>query len=135
MKSFKSILSLLILLGSSSLVASAQKTIISGHISTNDGKAASQVSIRIEGKNWGDISDINGNYQIDIPTAGKYILHLTALGIQDQVKDVIINKGEHIKANFEIELTYDQLADVTVLSNQNQLGNKITYPILQLQAP
>jgi iron complex outermembrane receptor protein len=132
MKSFKSILSLLILLGSSSLVASAQKTIISGHISTNDGKAASQVSIRIEGKNWGDISDINGNYQIDIPTAGKYVLHLTALGILDQVKDVIINKGEHIKANFEIELTYDQLADVTVLSNQNQLGNKITYGVAKM---
>ena len=132
MQSLKSIYCLFTALCCGIAASYAQKATVTGRISTNDGKAASQVSIRIEGKNWGDISDINGHYRIDIPTPGTYTLHLSALGIQDQARAIVIKKGAHLNENFEIELTYAQLSDVTVLSNQNQLGNKVTYGVAKM---
>lgn len=131
MKLFRFSFFLLILLGCSSIL-SAQKSVITGHITTADGKPAVQVNVRVDGKQWGDISDINGNYHIDIPKAGTYNLRLTALGIQEQTREVSLRAGGQIQVDFVLELTYAELADVTVHANQNQLGNKTTYGVAKM---
>ena len=131
MKPLKCFVCFLLILGGH-LVAKAQKAVVSGHVSTTDGKPASQVVVRIEGKNWGDISDLNGNYHIDIPEAGTYVLHLSALGIEDQAKKLTINRGERLKTDFVINLSYTELADVIVLANQSQLGNKVSYGVQKM---
>ena len=132
MKLLKSFFCLLTILSCSSAIGLAQKAVISGHITTTDGKSASQVSIRIDGKNWGDISDINGNYHIDIPAAGTYVLRLTAMGIQEQTKEVYVSAGAKVIENFDINLTFDQLADVTVQARQILLGNNVTYDVAKM---
>jgi len=131
MKPLKILFNLCLMLGCP-LLLMAQKAVISGHISTTDGKAASQLAVRIEGRNWGDISDVNGNYHIDIPAGGSYVLQVSGLGIETQTKSIEIQNGARLKEDFIINLSYAELADVIVLANQNQLGNKVTYGVQKM---
>lgn len=121
--------SFILLLCLSAGAARGQNARITGRITTSDGEPAGYVSVQIEGRSWGDVSESSGAYSIEVPTPGTYSLRLSAVGIQSQRRTVTLKAHTRIKENFVINLTADQLTDVTVNAHQQQIGNQLRYSI------
>ncbi|UKT63903.1 TonB-dependent receptor [Pedobacter mucosus] len=113
---FKNIISsiILVLTFSFSSLFAQQLGSIKGIISTSDGKPAAYISVGLKGKGLGNITDDKGFYEIQKIKPGSYIVRISAVGIQNIEKSVVLTAGENITLDFVIKQNANQLNEVNI---------------------
>ncbi len=97
----------------STITTMAQTGSLSGSVKT-DGVNLPSVAITILKTEIGNITDQAGNYSIqNIPT-GTYRVSASAIGFNSVEKTIIINAGQNLKLNFNLEAQISSLDQVVV---------------------
>ena len=117
-----------------SISSIAQKITISGKVFNTRNEPINSASIQIKDSNIGTVSDLDGNYKIQVPQeAKKTILVFTAVGYQHkEIEDVLIN-GSDIE-NLDIileESAGESLNEVVVTTTSRRLES--TNAMIQFQ--
>jgi iron complex outermembrane receptor protein len=136
------LISLTFLLTFTSLLTFAQQfSTISGTVTTSDGKPAAYISVGLKGKGLGNVTNDKGNFEIQRVKPGSYILRVSAVGIQNIEKPVVITAGENKTVDFVINQNSNQLNEVNISQGKaNKYGaQKSDYvskmPITNLENP
>lgn len=101
--------------------------VIKGKVLSNS-IALEGVSISINTLQKNTFTDAAGNFTFLIPSYGKYILHFTAIGFSDVVKEFDFSSEENLKLIIELERINNQLEDV-VVSGSLHLAHRNSSPI------
>nr|WP_276904819.1 TonB-dependent receptor [Pedobacter kyonggii] len=97
-----------------------QFSTISGTVTTSDGKPAAYISVGLKGKGLGNVTNEKGIYEIQRVKPGSYILRVSAVGIQNIEKPVVITAGENKTVDFVINQNSNQLNEVNINQGVNK---------------
>jgi iron complex outermembrane receptor protein len=113
--------SLTFLLTFISILSFAQQfSIISGTVTTSDGKPAPYISVGLKGKGLGNVTNDKGIFEIQRVKPGSYTLRVSAVGIQNIEKPVVITAGENKTVDFVINQNSNQLNEVNINQGVNK---------------
>lgn len=98
------------------LSASSQQVApaIKGTILTSDGKTVPGISIFIDGSPHAAVSNDKGEFSFKKIRPGKYIIKLSAVGIESQEKAVTVTEAQTITISFTIRETATELEKVII---------------------
>lgn len=97
-----------------------QFSTISGTVTTSDGKPAAYISVGLKGKGLGNVTNEKGIFEIQRVKPGSYTLRVSAVGIQNIEKPVVIAPGEHKTVDFVINQNSNQLNEVNINQGINK---------------
>ncbi|CAH0219152.1 Ferric-pseudobactin 358 receptor [Pedobacter sp. Bi27] len=104
-----------------SLLSFAQQfSTISGTVTTSDGKPAAYISVGLKGKGLGNVTNEKGIFEIQRVKPGSYTLRVSAVGIQNIEKPIVITAGEHKTVDFVINQNSNQLNEVNINQGVNK---------------
>ncbi|WP_426326428.1 TonB-dependent receptor domain-containing protein [Pedobacter sp. R-06] len=113
--------SLTFLLTFTSILSFAQQfSTISGTVTTSDGKPAAYISVGLKGKSLGNVTNEKGIFEIQRVKPGSYTLRVSAVGIQNIEKPVVITAGDHKTVDFVINQNSNQLNEVNINQGVNK---------------
>lgn len=113
--------SLTFLLTFTSILSFAQQfSTISGTVTTSDGKPAAYISVGLKGKGLGNVTNEKGIFEIQRVKPGSYTLRVSAVGIQNIEKPVVITAGENKSVDFVINQNSNQLNEVNINQGVNK---------------
>jgi iron complex outermembrane recepter protein len=92
---------------------------ISGRITDQKSYPLSGVSLNLLNTNFGVFSDKSGNFQISHIPAGRYILHITAVGFASEDR-VVVSGGARQELNVELAREATQLGEVVVTAQKKE---------------
>lgn len=81
----------------------------------NTGKPLKNINIKIEKIMQGTSSDAKGNYDIKRIKIGKYKVLFSALGYQNQYRNIFINQGKTTILNVQLSEKSENLDEILVL--------------------
>jgi len=97
-----------------------QFSTISGTVTTSDGKPAAYISVGLKGKGLGNVTNEKGIFEIQRVKPGSYTLRVSAVGIQNIEKPIVITIGEHKSVDFVINQNSNQLNEVNINQGVNK---------------
>ena len=97
-----------------------QFSTISGTVTTSDGKPAAYISVGLKGKGLGNVTNEKGIFEIQRVKPGSYTLRVSAVGIQNIEKPIVIAPGEHKTVDFVINQNSNQLNEVNINQGINK---------------
>ena len=97
-----------------------QFSTISGTVTTSDGKPAAYISVGLKGKGLGNVTNEKGIFEIQRVKPGSYTVRVSAVGIQNIEKPVLIAPGEHKTVDFVINQNSNQLNEVNINQGVNK---------------
>ena len=104
-----------------SLLSFAQQfSTISGTVTTSDGKPAAYISVGLKGKGLGNVTNEKGLFEIQRVKPGSYTLRVSAVGIQNIEKPIVITAGENKTVDFVINQNSNQLNEVNINQGINK---------------
>ncbi|WP_029279267.1 TonB-dependent receptor [Pedobacter borealis] len=104
-----------------SLLSFAQQfSTISGTVTTSDGKPAAYISVGLKGKGLGNVTNEKGIFEIQRVKPGSYTLRVSAVGIQNIEKPIVITAGENKTVDFVINQNSNQLNEVNINQGINK---------------
>lgn len=111
--------------------------IISGTITTSDGKPASNVTVRIERSKWGGISDEKGEFIIKNVRPGSWLLKVSAVAAVAQERSVTVTPGQTVRVDFVLNENAAQLHEITISSTNPNKENRTVakMPLKNLENP
>jgi len=113
--------SLTFLLTFTSILSFAQQfSTISGTVTTSDGKPAAYISVGLKGKGLGNVTNEKGIFEIQRVKPGSYTLRVSAVGIQNIEKPIVITAGENKTVDFIINQNSNQLNEVNINQGVNK---------------
>jgi len=113
--------SLTFLLTFTSILSFAQQfSTISGTVTTSDGKPAAYISVGLKGKGLGNVTNEKGIFEIQRVKPGSYTLRVSAVGIQNIEKPLVITAGENKTVDFVINQNSNQLNEVNINQGVNK---------------
>lgn len=113
--------SLTFLLTFTGILSFAQQfSTISGTVTTSDGKPAAYISVGLKGKGLGNVTNEKGIFEIQRVKPGSYTLRVSAVGIQNIEKPVVITAGENKSVDFVINQNSNQLNEVNINQGVNK---------------
>ncbi len=99
-----------------------EKITISGTI-TNGKHKVPFANISAEGTSYGVAADIDGNYQLKIPS-GNYTIKVQAVGFKTEIKEMNTSNYKKQPLNFDLEEDLMGLDEVVVSATRNQISRK-----------
>jgi iron complex outermembrane receptor protein len=104
-----------------SLLSFAQQfSTISGTVTTSDGKPAAYISVGLKGKGLGNVTNEKGIFEIQRVKPGSYTLRVSAVGIQNIEKPIVITAGANKTVDFVINQNSNQLNEVNINQGVNK---------------
>jgi len=106
--------------------------LVKGKISDQNGDPLPGVNILLHQNQSGTVSQVNGTYQISIPSNLKVIsLEFTFIGYRTQVKTIDLEAGSSADYTLDIQLEQSQLElqEVTVTAGFIKQKDEVPYPI------
>ena len=91
---------------------------ITGTVNTSDGQPAAYVNIFIKELNVGIASNENGTFYLKNIKEGTYTITAAFVGLQKQLKEVIVIKGETTKVDFILTENAQRLQEVIVRAHR-----------------
>jgi len=105
---------------------------ISGLITSSDAKAATNITVQLNGTSMVTVTDKNGAYHFDDVRYGKYILRIKCVGIQTEEKNIVVN-SKKLAVNFRLKEDHQQLLEVQVNAGLiNKYANKESESVARL---
>ncbi|MEM9649924.1 MAG: TonB-dependent receptor [Bacteroidota bacterium] len=105
-----------------SALLSAQTVSISGNVTSN-GEPVPFASIFVKGANIGTTSDVNGSYQLQIPT-GTVTLVAQSQGYRTQTKELTLSQGSNQTVDFSLIEDVLGLEEVVISATRNRVERK-----------
>ncbi|MGI4728500.1 MAG: carboxypeptidase-like regulatory domain-containing protein, partial [Janthinobacterium lividum] len=96
----------------------AQNAAIKGHITTSDNKPADFVSVTINDKNQGTLTNANGDFIFHKLKAGNYIIKVSAVGLSSQTKEISLNTAQILVVDFMLNENAEQLKEVNIKASK-----------------
>ncbi|WP_435624238.1 TonB-dependent receptor [Flagellimonas sp.] len=103
-------------------ILSAQNVTVSGTI-TSDGEPVPFASVFVKGKNLGTTSDVDGSYQLEIPT-GEITLAVQSQGYRSQNKQLTISQGSTLTIDFSLIEDLLGLDEVVISATRNRVERR-----------
>jgi iron complex outermembrane receptor protein len=104
-----------------SLLSFAQQfSTISGTVTTSDGTPAAYISVGLKGKGLGNVTNEKGIFEIQRVKPGSYTLRVSAVGIQNIEKPIVITAGANKTVDFVINQNSNQLNEVNINQGVNK---------------
>ncbi|WP_200978205.1 TonB-dependent receptor [Echinicola sp. 20G] len=88
---------------------------LTGTVYLENGTPLPGMIIKIEGTQWGTVSDENGHFGINNLVPGKYIVSCTSMGYIPQTKEVNIQAGQPLIIDFQMKENGQELNEITVI--------------------
>lgn len=122
------IFTLLLGIGCLSSLHAQQLTVTGRLIDTQDqspviGAAVSLISARDTTRTWGNFSDIEGNFSVNVPRSGNYILKVSYVGYQPIRKSIQVNENQNL-GTISLRTDAKLLDEVTVAGKQIRAEQK-----------
>lgn len=98
-----------------------------GHIYgrvTHKGRAVEFANIAVKGSTIGAISDINGNYLIDLVPPGKQIIVVSVVGYKTKETEILISSAQPVILNISLEENVINLNQVVVTGTMREVSIK-----------
>ncbi|RYE17020.1 MAG: carboxypeptidase-like regulatory domain-containing protein, partial [Sphingobacteriaceae bacterium] len=138
---FYSLSALLIFLTFNLRAQAQQNATIRGHITTSDNKPADFVSVVLNDKSQGTLTNANGDFVFHKLRAGNYIIKVSAVGLSAQTKEISLNAAQVVTVNFMLNENAEQLKEVNInasktnkfIIKQSETVGKM--PLTQLENP
>lgn len=87
---------------------------IEGRVFSKQGEPISGLNILLPNQNTGTVTDIDGNYSINLPK-GVNLIEMQALGVNNMKKRLVVYSDGVL--NFEIEKNFEELGEVLIEAN------------------
>jgi hypothetical protein len=90
--------------------------VIKGTVADDKGIPIPGASVKIEGTNLGGIANANGEFVIAGVKAGDYTIRITAIGFEDQVRQVSVKDNEELNVGLQMKIKDNSLETVMVVA-------------------
>lgn len=120
-----------ILVLSAAAMARAQGTVIKGTVSDDKGVTLPGVSVTVKGTPTGAVTDVNGNYTITVPPAGKSLV-FTFIGMERQ--EILIGSKTTINVSLKLSSTALQAVDVVAIGYGTQKRQDVNGAVSSISA-
>lgn len=87
---------------------------IRGKITTPSGEPIPNASIQIEGTNKGVVANLKGEFVITGVTAGTHRLRISAIGFEDETKEIVVTDDSVAILNLELKDKNEDLSEVVI---------------------
>lgn len=125
----KHVLSLLILIAGS-LSLSAQT--VNGTVLDDTKQPLIGAAVRVLGTTIGTVTDMNGNFKLDLLQEGKTNLEISFMGFQKEIRSVNATKGQTVNIRIAMQPSAASLNEVVVVGYGVQRKRDITSSIVKL---
>jgi len=131
---------LLVLFLQTEIFAQSNAT-IKGHITTSDNQPADFVSVILNDKSAGTLTNSNGDFVFHKLKAGNYLIKVSAVGLSAQNKTISLKNGETQVVDFVLTENSKQLKEVNINASKNnkfivkQSETVGKIPLTQLENP
>ncbi|MBB6498198.1 TonB-dependent receptor [Pedobacter cryoconitis] len=116
---------IMLFLGLSQVNAQQQTGQIKGKIITQDGSAASNISIVLKGMGIGTLSEKDGTFSLKKIKPGTYTIAATAIGLQKQEQKVVVKAGSTQEVDFTLNENSSKLNEIVIShAKTNQFTKK-----------
>ncbi|MHA4811477.1 carboxypeptidase-like regulatory domain-containing protein, partial [Flavitalea flava] len=105
---------------------------ISGKVTTNDGKAAASVSVTVKNTTKATLTEENGSFLINGMKPGTYQLEVSLIGYANALQTVTVEEGKTIRVDIVLQLSGQQLEEVTIKSGGRPYNTRQISPTLRL---
>lgn len=122
-------------------LALAQQTgVVRGHITSVDGKAAEFVSVALQGRSYGDLTDARGNFELKNVKPGNYTIVISGVGYVEAKREINVSAGMVTQADFTLAEDHQELQSVEITGRKERtyktkalfIGNKTQTDIMDL---
>ncbi|MEM1214525.1 MAG: TonB-dependent receptor [Bacteroidota bacterium] len=116
-------------------VSYAQQATISGNVVDDDGPLIG-VSVSIDGTSKGTITDLDGNYTIEV-APGTYKVVASYVGYSTQAQNITVGAGEAVSLDFDLAegvLIDEVVVTGTRASNRTNLESPVPVDVINVQA-
>ena len=116
------------------LLATDQRGIVVGKVTTSDGKGVEYVNIGVPGTRFGTVTNHFGEYNLSLPV-GEYNLVASIVGFSSQEFKIQVKAGETLTLNIQLSESAQQLDEVEVVGVKaitgmgylGELNNNVIY--------
>lgn len=134
-KKLKIVFLLVTIINSGVLFAQEGAGVITGKITTSDGKPAEGVTVLVKDKNKNAIADNGGNFIIKNVPAGQQTVVVSLVGYSDETREVSIGQEKTSTLNIKLKLSDNELSQVVVIANKSSFKTNHISNSLRLQTP
>lgn len=113
----------------------AQNAILSGKVSTADGKPAESVNLIVKGTGKGTVTNQQGFYRFENLKPATYTVEASFAGLKTQSKTVVVHDGETVTADFVLKENVTELRAVQVTANPSKYVTDYPSISLRLKTP
>jgi iron complex outermembrane receptor protein len=113
----KFLIYLIVLINGSLLAQAQQKAEIQGKILSADGKPVAGITVKLMPQNINAFTRTNGSYLFKSLKPGQAQLHISAVGLQSQLRDVQILEGKNTIPDIYLSETRSTLQEIVVNSS------------------
>lgn len=99
-----------------SVAANAQT--VTGTVKDGEGQQLANISVTVEGTFLGTITNADGYYELNLGTAGVYVLKAGAVGFAGSQQTVNLQAGTTTTADFILQKSYSSLKEVTITASR-----------------
>lgn len=97
---------------------------IKGKIITNEGAAATGVTVLLKGTKRNDITDDDGNFHFKNIRAGDYQIEVSLVGYEPVHKEVTVAEGKTVFVTVHLKISEKQLQEIVITANRYKLVKK-----------
>ncbi|OXA82077.1 iron complex outermembrane recepter protein [Flavobacterium aquidurense] len=112
---------------------------IKGHITTSEGKPASDVNIVLKNSKYGTTTDEDGNFEISRVRENNYILEISLAGYETSEKEVLVESNKTAVINVQLKVSNKELQEVVINNKKSLLSKKTQYvarmPLKNIENP
>lgn len=105
---------------------------IKGKVVTSDGQPAALVSVQLQDKNRGTVTDDKGSFQFRKIQPGHYTLLISLIGYETVRKEIDVTDLTTTEVLIQITASDDQLKQVIVSAGKNKFANKETEQVARM---
>lgn len=105
---------------------------IKGHISTSDGKPASDVNIILKDSKYSSTTDEDGNFEISRIRENNYTLQISLAGYETLEKQVMIEMNKTTVVDLQLTVSNKELQEVVITNRKKSLLSKKTQYVARM---
>jgi TonB-dependent starch-binding outer membrane protein SusC len=109
----------------------AQK--LTGKVSAETGESLVSVSIKLKGTDKGTLSDVDGNFSLDLPVGQANTLVFSYIGYEDQMLNYTLKAGETPSVNVTLKPSTTNLNSVVVVGYGTKSKREVTGSVVSIQ--
>lgn len=105
---------------------------VSGSIQSEKGDAIAGITVRLEGTNYGAVTDAEGRFDIRNVKAGSYTLLASGVGHEAKKENIVVKEGQTLELNYRLNSSTHELSEVVISTARRQTFsavNKIDVPL------